>query len=242
MFPGPYVTGAVVASPTIPVTTWYNVQTTYPKPATTTITANLTAASLIAARTSYCPISPEDYDRGFSDADLPSPCEDLIGPYCYPDPDKPILTSTRFPANCTPLRPTASSTTVVTNAIPTPLEPSTIPSCKQYYRVLDGDNCYSIATNFDITSTQVSSLNLSFFRALLGPEIVGMRRNLADERFWRRPQFDTWNPFVGSDCQKLYLGYYVCIKAWLVSYDMKRKGNEIQRGRGTWKKNPGKSH
>ncbi|ESZ90353.1 LysM domain-containing protein [Sclerotinia borealis F-4128] len=26
-------------------------------------------------------------------------------------------------------------------------------------------------------------------------------------------QFDTWNPYVGTDCVKLFLGYYVCIKA-----------------------------
>lgn len=188
MFPGPYVTGAVVASPTKPVTTWYNVQTTYPKPPTTTITANLTAAGLIAARTSYYPISPEDYDRGFSDSDLPSACEDLIRPYCYPDPDEPIPISTRFPANCTPLRPTAS-TTRANNAIPAPLEPSTIASCKQYYRVLDGDNCYSIATNFGVTSTQVSSPSAVIFETFScgGRKFCRHeKKNLANEGFCTR--------------------------------------------------------
>lgn len=156
MFPGPFVTGTIVTSPPKIATSWYNTQTQFPAPPIITFRANLTAASLIAARTSYCPISPDDYDRGVSEADLPEACQALIEPYCNPDPDEPIPTSTRFPAVCTPVQPPVASDTADPNAIPSPLTPNTVASCKQYYQVISGDNCYSIATSFDISLEQVS--------------------------------------------------------------------------------------
>lgn len=119
-------------------------------PTTTTIVVNLTAASLIAERTAYCPITEQDIDNGFTESDLPDACEDLLEPYCSPDPNAPIPTSTRFPAVCTPSRPTATSSSA-TNATPSSLEPNIIASCQQYYRALDGDTCYSITTHFGIT-------------------------------------------------------------------------------------------
>lgn len=136
-------------------TTWYNTQTTFSPPPTKTHTLNATAATAVAARTSYCPLSDDDIADGWTIYDLPAACANLLNPYCWPDPNKPILPSTKFPAVCTPSRASATSSTPPTNAIPTPLEPSTISSCKQYYKVLDGDNCYSIANNFKITTTQV---------------------------------------------------------------------------------------
>lgn len=158
MFPGPYITGSVNSYPPNVNTSWYNTQTTFNATPTTTFVVNTTAASLIAARTSLCPISDDLYAAGFSDADLPGACQALILPYCWPDPDAPVPTSTRFPAVCTPSVVTASpaSTTAANNAVPSPLEPQTNPNCRQYYRVLDGDNCYSIASNFKITLDQVS--------------------------------------------------------------------------------------
>ncbi|KAL8721735.1 MAG: hypothetical protein Q9225_001633 [Loekoesia sp. 1 TL-2023] len=180
MFPGPYTTGGAVVTTTSPFnTTWYNTQTTFSPPPTKTHTLNATVASAVAARISYCPLSDDDIADGWTIYDLPAACADLLNPYCWPDPNKPILPSTKFPAVCTPNRASATSSTPPTKAIPTPLEPSTISSCKQYYKVLDGDNCYSIANNFKITATQ----------------------------------FNTWNPYVGADCSKLWLGYYVCISA-----------------------------
>ncbi|KAL9589674.1 MAG: hypothetical protein Q9203_001547 [Teloschistes exilis] len=180
MFPGPYTTGgAVVATASSFNTTWYNTQTTLSPPPTKTHTLNATEATAVAARISYCPLTDDDIADGWTIYDLAAACANLINPYCWPDPNKPILPSTKFPAVCTPTRTTATSSVPPTNAIPTPLEPSTISSCKKYYKVLDGDKCYSIANNFKITSTQ----------------------------------FNTWNPYIGADCSKLWLGYYVCVTA-----------------------------
>ena len=156
MFPGPFVSGAIVTSPPEIATSWYNSQTHFAAPPTITYRANLTAASLIAARTSYCPISPEDYDRGVSEADLFEACQDLIESYCNPDPDKPIPTSTRFPAVCTPAQSPVASPTEDLKAIPSPLTPNTVACCKQYYQVIGGDNCFSIATSSDISLEQVN--------------------------------------------------------------------------------------
>ena len=154
MFPGPWRTGSILTAPPTISTSWYNLQTVFLPPPTATITANLTAASLIAARTSYCPITDEDYANGFEEAELPDACEVLIEPYCWPNPDAPIPTSTEFPAFCTPERSSATTTSVA-SAVPSPLEPQTTANCKQYYKVLSGDNCYSIANNIKITLEQV---------------------------------------------------------------------------------------
>lgn len=158
MFPGPYTTGVVVANPPPFNTTWYNTQTSFPPPPTRTHTVNVTAASLVSARTSYCPLTEDDIADGWTIYDLPDACANLLNPYCWPDPDKPVLPSTSFPAVCTPSRAAATSSIPATNAAPTPLEPSTTASCKTYYKVLDGDNCYSIANNFKVTLTQVCYL------------------------------------------------------------------------------------
>lgn len=164
MFPGPYITGSVAVAPPNITTKWYNTQTTFLPPSTKTITANLTAASLIAARISLCPFTSEDILDGRSEADLPDNCQALLEPYCYPDPNAPVPKSTVFPASCTPSRD-ATSTTVTSSSKasaspsdtkPSPLQPSTIATCKQYYQVLSGDFCYAIAQKFSITLDQVS--------------------------------------------------------------------------------------
>lgn len=167
MFPGPYITGSIAAFPPNITTKWYNTQTTFLPPTTKTITANLTAASLIAARTAYCPFTSEDILDGRSEADLPDNCQALLEPYCYPDPNAPVPKSTVFPASCTPQRdatsttrissstPTSKATASPSNTKPSPLQPSTIATCKQYYQVLSGDFCYSIAQKFSITLDQV---------------------------------------------------------------------------------------
>lgn len=159
MFSGPFIAGSVVTNPPNITTSWYNTQTTFIDPTTTTVVVNLTAKSLMAERTAYCPITDQDYDNGFTEADLPDACQSLLMPYCHPDPDAPIPTSMRFPAVCTPVRDTdtASMTSSAANSIPSPLEPNTIATCQQYYRILDGDTCYSIATHFEITLDQVST-------------------------------------------------------------------------------------
>lgn len=155
MFPGPYTTGVGVTSAPPFNTSWYNTQTTFAAPPTSTVTANATAASLEIARTSFCPISNEDLLDGWTVADLPDACESLVGPYCWPDLNAPVLPSKHFPAVCTPSLAASISTVTPSDTVPAPLEPSTVSSCKRYYQVLDGDNCYSIANNFNVTLTQV---------------------------------------------------------------------------------------
>ncbi|KAL2060600.1 hypothetical protein VTL71DRAFT_9241 [Oculimacula yallundae] len=173
MFPGPFTTGGSVNSnPPNMTTTWINSQTSFAIP-TYTQSYNLTRASLIYARQTYCPITPDDYRMGITVYDLPDACIDLLQPYCSPNPDLPMPTSTTFPAVCTPDR---SIVTPTPATVPSPLEPGTISSCKQYYQVLDGDTCSSVAKHYGITTAQ----------------------------------FNAWNPGVGTDCSKLYLGY-VCL-------------------------------
>lgn len=172
MFPGPYITGSIAASPPNITTKWYNTQTTFLAPTTKTITVNLTAASLIAARTAYCPFTSEDILDGRSEADLPDYCQALLEPYCYPDPNAAVPKSTVFPASCTPQRDATSTTHIgsitatskatasPSNTKPSPLQPSTIASCKQYYQVISGDFCFAIAQKFSITLDQVRCFTL----------------------------------------------------------------------------------
>lgn len=167
MFPGPYTTGSIAVAPPNITTKWYNTQTTFLPLSTKTITANLTAASLIAARTAYCPFTSEDILDGRSEADLPDNCQALLEPYCYPDPNAPVPKSTVFPASCTPPRDAPSTAVITTttsstkataspsNTKPSPLQPSTIATCKQYHKVLKGDLCYAIAKKFSITLDKV---------------------------------------------------------------------------------------
>lgn len=117
----------------------YNTQTTFSAPPTKTHVFNATAATAVAARTSYCPLTDDLIADGWTIYDLPPACAALLNPYCWPDPNKPVLPSTRFPAICTPsAAPATSSAPPPTNAIPAPLEPSTVSSCKKFYKVLDG--------------------------------------------------------------------------------------------------------
>jgi hypothetical protein len=136
-------------------TVWYNTQTTFPALSTDTYVANATLSSLVAERTVFCPITDQNYTDGITEADLPDACAALIEPYCWPNISAPVPTSTRFPAVCTPTT-VAPTTTSGAASAPSPLEPETDASCTQYYRVLDGDTCYSIASNFKISLDQVS--------------------------------------------------------------------------------------
>ncbi|KAF6233163.1 hypothetical protein HO173_008707 [Letharia columbiana] len=186
MFPGPYVSGSINSNPPDATTSWYNTQTTFPPPVVTTFIANLTTASLVAARTSFCPITPDDFLNGLYEEDLPEDCDALIEPYCWPDPDAPTPSSTSFPASCTPFSgdsiTTSNTPAVITtsaNPLPSPLEPGTIATCKTFHKVSTGETCYSIANNYKVSLDQ----------------------------------FYTWNPTVGTTCAKLFLAFYVCVSA-----------------------------
>ncbi|KAL8692320.1 MAG: hypothetical protein Q9218_002637 [Villophora microphyllina] len=145
-----------------------------------TVTVNDTAESIVAARQTFCPLTDNDILNGWSIYDLPAACVPLLNPYCQPNPDAPAPTpSPKFPAVCTPDRSPVTTSASASNAAPSPIEPSTVPTCKQYYKVLPGDTCFSIANNFKVSLDQ----------------------------------FNKWNMGVGATCEKLFLGYYVCIAA-----------------------------
>lgn len=102
MFSGPWTTGTPDMNPPNMTTSYYNTQTTFPPGTTVTYIANATIESLEAERTVYCLITPQNYLDGITENDLPDACADLIAPYCWPDLNAPVPTSTRFPAVCTP--------------------------------------------------------------------------------------------------------------------------------------------
>ncbi|OBT49001.1 hypothetical protein VE00_00033 [Pseudogymnoascus sp. WSF 3629] len=98
MFSGPWTTGTPDMNPPNMTTSYYNTQTTFPPGTTVTYIANATIESLEAERTVYCLITPQNYLDGITENDLPDACADLIAPYCWPDLNAPVPTSTRFPA------------------------------------------------------------------------------------------------------------------------------------------------
>lgn len=136
MFPGPYTTDVAIDNASPSNTSWYNTRTAFQAPTTTTQTRNATTASSVAARTSHCPLTLKDILNGLIIYDLPDACVSLLEPYCWPDPDKPILPSTRSPVVCTPARVTATSARSPTDTKPSPIQPSTVASCTKYYPVL----------------------------------------------------------------------------------------------------------
>jgi hypothetical protein len=171
-FTGPYSTGSVNTNPPNVTTNWYNTQTTLGSLTTTTFTANMTAQSIIATLTMLCPLTDLDFLNGWSVYDLPDPCPSLLDPYCNADPNQPSPSSTSFPASCTPVRTvvtSSSSTTTIntsttssTSSIPTPTEPSTIPTCQNYHLVVSGDTCFDLAQANGITLNQVFN-SISFW-------------------------------------------------------------------------------
>jgi LysM repeat protein len=60
---------------------------------------------------------------------------------------------------------------------PTPVQPSMVPNCNNFYMVKPGDSCYNIAAT--------NSISLD--------------------------QFYAWNPYLQTDCSKLWSGYNVCV-------------------------------
>ncbi|KAL4947549.1 hypothetical protein BDW69DRAFT_190101 [Aspergillus filifer] len=69
---------------------------------TLTATANMTAYSLSVAMATACPISEEDYERGFEWELLPFDCSEVMELYCEPDPDSPAPEETTFEPSCMP--------------------------------------------------------------------------------------------------------------------------------------------
>lgn len=193
--------GTIPAQTAVPNrTTSYFVNTILPNITTTAMTANATAESLLAQRTGYCPFNSSDYAAGLSIYDMPGNCSDLLEPYCFPDPDAPILTSTTFPALCSPaaalnipdttsggsaatltVGSTAASNTAASSISSTaaPTQTGIASTCARYYTVQSGDSCQGIVDKY------AGEFTLS--------DLYG------------------WNPAVGSGCSSLRVGYAVCV-------------------------------
>jgi hypothetical protein len=183
MFTGPYTTGSFIIDPSTISTTWFNTQTDFPSPSSTeTIDYNATSVSLAASIASLCPVQPSDVDRGWTLADLPESCDEIIEPYCYPDLSKPAPTSRDFPAECSlsyDATTTINSSSSTANATPSvsPTQTGIAPSCIRYHNAVSGDTCQAISDAYDLSVDA----------------------------------FEDMNPAVGSDCKSLWLGYYYCV-------------------------------
>lgn len=192
--------GTIPAQTAVPNrTTSYFVNTLLPNITTIAMTANATAESLLAQRTGYCPFNSSDYTAGLTIYDMPGNCSDLLEPYCFPDPDAPILTSTTFPASCSPAAAlnisdttsvgsaatstvgstAASNTASSTSSTGAPTQTGIASNCARYYTVQSGDSCQGIVDKY------AGAFTLSDFYA--------------------------WNPAVGSGCSSLWVGYAVCV-------------------------------
>jgi hypothetical protein len=147
-------------------TSWYTpiMDPNYTANTTTSHAFNSTAESLVAQRTAYCWITPEDYDKGFRDYDLPDGCQGLIETYCYPDPNAPPPTSpARIPAVCTPDRSDYNATSTPTGSpvpTPTPYQPGMIGGCTKFDKAVTNDTCDVICKRNNINLADVSSCPL----------------------------------------------------------------------------------
>ncbi|MCJ1384752.1 hypothetical protein MMC17_007870 [Xylographa soralifera] len=175
---------AQTATPTYN-TTWF-IPTATLNISTSTVTANLTQISQLAALTVDCPITGDDYAAGWSIYDLPDDCTDALVEYCQPVIDATQPPPTTFPTTCSPIyyensTTTQPSTTVVpstTSSTLVPTQSGIAANCDAFYTVQSGDSCSAITDKF-------ANFTLA--------------------------QFYSWNPAVGSSCQYLDLGYAVCI-------------------------------
>lgn len=191
--------GTIPAQSAVPnYTTSYFVNTILPNVTTTVMTANATAESLLAQRTGSCPFNASDYAAGLTIFDMPGNCSDLLEPYCFPDPDAPILMSTTFPASCSPaavlngaditsggaaatstVSLTAASNATSSTSSAAPTQTGLVSNCNRYYTVQSADSCQGIVNKY------AGEFGVS--------------------------DFYTWNPAVGSNCSSLWVGYAVCV-------------------------------
>lgn len=108
--------------------------------------------------------------------DMAAGCQGLITSYCYPEETAPVPTSpNHIPAVCTPSR-TVEPTTTEGPPVPTssPIQPRMVKGCKQFYRVLDGDTCFKVASQFGIALDQVSWTMLLSVQGFFSPSVSSL--------------------------------------------------------------------
>ena len=149
-------------------TSWYTpiIDPNY-TPAVPTFTPNSTLSSLLAERTKYCWITAEDEINGFIPEDLSKNCYSLYEDYCDLGPTDPIpsVSPTAIPGSCTPKQssfsPTTSSPSATSSVVttPTPTQPNMAENCVKFHKVIEGDNCASIAKQYGISQNDFLSWN-----------------------------------------------------------------------------------
>jgi hypothetical protein len=61
-----------------------------------------TANALLEKYAVHCPVTDEDFERGFEWQHLSYECYEMLHPYCGARTTGPLPTSTTFPAECLP--------------------------------------------------------------------------------------------------------------------------------------------
>ncbi|RHZ45036.1 uncharacterized protein CDV56_102610 [Aspergillus thermomutatus] len=137
----------------------------------------------------------------------------------------------------TPTTTTTTTTTTTGNGIstPTPYESGMVDDCDEFYLVVSGDSCASIASAAGISGTDFETWNPTVGSGCSGlgngvttptPYQSGMVDDcdsfhlvvsgdscavIAEDANITLDEFYEWNPTVGTGCSSLWLGYYVCI-------------------------------
>ncbi|PGH27226.1 hypothetical protein AJ80_01183 [Polytolypa hystricis UAMH7299] len=166
-------------------------------PIISTVTADTPPAESVAAtleRIKFCPFNDEFnstiWDEGLDEEeyhlhswDLPVECTDEHwDPYCYPDPNDPILPSpVDIPSSCYP-----TITTIIPEGWVEPPGPTHtgIPEdCNKWHMVSTGDGCASIAAKFNIPLATFYEYNPSI-NAQCGNLVAGF---VVCVRIWVEP-------------------------------------------------------
>ncbi|KAK9422563.1 putative LysM domain-containing protein [Seiridium unicorne] len=164
-------------------TSWYT-PTVPATLSTANVTFNDTVSSLAAQRTTYCWLQDDDWENGFYPDLLPQGCQALVTSYCLADVNAPVPTSpARIPAVCTPDR-------------------------SDYDDSPDPTTTAAAATPTPFQPGMISGCQ-NFYKVQSGDTCQA----IADEFHIDLTYFYGWNPDVGSSCQALFLGYYVCVSA-----------------------------
>jgi hypothetical protein len=137
----------------------------------------------------YCPISAADYDQGFQWIDLSDDCQELLDPYCQPDPDSASPTSTTFPTFCIPGNASATTTTeplTPTATVPLPTMPGTMSDCTKYHLVTSDDSCQALADDYNISISDVHFLSFAILHFHSKFANIVALANILELGGWRR--------------------------------------------------------
>lgn len=128
----------------------------------------------------------------------------------------------------------AGSTTTTTSNPHSPQQTGIAANCNKYYFVEIGDGCAAIASTYGITladfyswnpavGTSCQSLQAGYYVCVGVSGSTTSTTTTKPTTTTKAPittttasgpsptQFGAWNPYVGTSCASLWLGYYVCV-------------------------------